>query len=88
MNESPVTNIDSSDNSFVKVVDANGKIYKANTVIVTASIGVLQAGKIGFTPALPTETVSVSLSDCIVSLSQILCVLINNPCLTKVKCYQ
>lgn len=59
--ESPVTNIDSSDSSFVKVTDLHGKIYKAQHVIVTASIAVLQADKISFTPALPAETGTVLL---------------------------
>ncbi len=53
---SPVTAIDTS-GSDVIVTDANGYLHAARQVIVTVSIGVLQAEMIDFTPDLPASTV-------------------------------
>jgi monoamine oxidase len=52
----PVAHIDASGQGVV-VEDAAGDKYRAQKVIVTASIGVLQSETIQFTPALPDTTV-------------------------------
>ena len=51
---SPVTEIDYSGDQ-VKISTADEKIYTADRVIVTVSIGVLQSKSIKFTPALPDD---------------------------------
>lgn len=56
MLSNPVVGIDTS-GADVVVTDANGDQHAARQVIVTVSIGVLQAEKIQFTPALPQTTV-------------------------------
>jgi Flavin containing amine oxidoreductase/Bacterial surface protein, Ig-like domain len=53
---SPVTAIDTS-GSDVIVTDGNGDLHAARQVIVTVSIGVLQAEMIDFIPDLPSSTV-------------------------------
>ncbi|MBM4015720.1 MAG: FAD-dependent oxidoreductase [Planctomycetes bacterium] len=53
---SPVVTIDTSGED-VSVTDASGAVHLAHQVIVTVSIGVLQAEKIDFVPDLPTTTV-------------------------------
>jgi len=53
---SPVVTIDTSGES-VAVTDLSGAVYLAHQVIVTVSIGVLQAEKIDFVPDLPDTTV-------------------------------
>lgn len=47
-----VKTIDSS-NSIVTITTENGSIFRSRTVLITASIGVLQAGSINFVPPLP-----------------------------------
>jgi len=54
--ESPVVAIDTS-GADVIVIDANGDQHAARQVIVTVSIGVLQAELIYFNPGLPASTV-------------------------------
>jgi len=54
---SPVVEIDTSGDDVV-VTDAHGDRHLARQVIVTVSIGVLQAEKIDFTPDLPDATVA------------------------------
>jgi len=54
--ESPVVAIDTS-GADVIVADANGDLHAARQVIVTVSIGVLQAEQIDFIPDLPASTV-------------------------------
>jgi monoamine oxidase len=54
--ESPVVAIDTSGNDVI-VTDANGDQHAARQVIVTVSIGVLQAEHIDFIPNLPASTV-------------------------------
>jgi monoamine oxidase len=54
--ESPVVAIDTSDADVIVAV-ANGDLHAARQVIVTVSIGVLQAEIIDFTPDLPASTV-------------------------------
>jgi len=53
---SPVTTIDTS-GSDVIVTDSHGDLHAARQVIVTVSIGVLQAEHIDFIPDLPASTV-------------------------------
>ena len=54
--ESPVVAIDTSGADAI-VADANGDLHAARQVIVTVSIGVLQAEQIDFIPDLPASTV-------------------------------
>jgi protoporphyrinogen oxidase len=54
---SPVTEIDTS-GADVVVTDAHGAQHAARQVIVTVSVGVLQAELIDFVPDLPVETVT------------------------------
>ena len=54
---SPVVGIDTSGDHVI-VTTENGDLHAANQVIVTVSIGVLQAEIIDFTPDLPASTVS------------------------------
>ena len=54
---SPVVTIDTSGDDVI-VTDSNGDQHAARQVIVTVSIGVLQAEMIDFVPALPASTVS------------------------------
>jgi monoamine oxidase len=54
--ESPVVAIDTSDADVI-VTDAHGDLHAARQVIVTVSIGVLQAEHIDFIPDLPASTV-------------------------------
>ena len=54
--ESPVIAIDTS-GADVIVADGNGDLHAARQVIVTVSIGVLQAEQIDFIPDLPASTV-------------------------------
>ena len=54
--ESPVVTIDTSGNDVI-VTDANGFQHAGRQVIVTVSIGVLQAEKINFVPDLPASTI-------------------------------
>lgn len=54
---SPVVSIDTSGDDVI-VTDAFGNAHAARQVIVTVSIGVLQAEIIDFVPDLPAETVS------------------------------
>ena len=53
----PVVGIDTSGDDVV-VTDAHGDVHLARQVIVTVSIGVLQAEMIDFVPDLPASTVS------------------------------
>lgn len=53
---SPVVKIDTSGDD-VAVTDVTGAVHLARQVIVTVSIGVLQAEKIDFVPDLPASTV-------------------------------
>ncbi len=55
--ESAVVAIDTSGDDVV-VTDINGDLHAARQVIVTVSIGVLQAEKIDFVPDLPTATIA------------------------------
>lgn len=48
---SPVISIDYSDNNVI-VKTNNGKIYKADRVLITVSIGVLKSNMIAFTPEI------------------------------------
>lgn len=54
---SPATLIDTTGNDVI-VSDASGDRHAARHVIVTVSIGVLQAERIEFTPPLPADTVA------------------------------
>lgn len=54
---SPVVTIDTSGDDVI-VTDSNGDQHVAGKVIVTVSIGVLQAEMINFVPDLPASTVS------------------------------
>jgi len=54
---SPVVSIDTSGGDVI-VTDSNGDQHAARQVIVTVSIGVLQAEMIDFVPDLPASTVS------------------------------
>lgn len=54
---SPVESIDTSGDDVI-VTDANGALHTAKQVIVTVSIGVLQAEMIDFIPDLPASTVA------------------------------
>jgi hypothetical protein len=54
---SPVVSIDTSGNDVIVTV-SNGDLHAARQVIVTVSIGVLQAEMIDFLPDLPASTVS------------------------------
>ena len=54
---SPVVTIDTSGDDVI-VTDAGGDLHAARQVIVTVSIGVLQAEKIDFIPNLPQSTVN------------------------------
>ena len=53
----PVVSIDTSGNDAI-VTDSSGDLHAARQVIVTVSIGVLQAEVIDFVPDLPATTVS------------------------------
>jgi len=53
----PVVSIDTSGDDVI-VTDSNGDLHAARQVIVTVSIGVLQAEVIDFVPDLPASTVS------------------------------
>ncbi|MEM7692355.1 MAG: NAD(P)/FAD-dependent oxidoreductase [Pseudomonadota bacterium] len=53
----PVTRIDTS-GERVAVTDATGAVHRAKHVIVTVSVGVLQAEVIEFVPELPSNTVA------------------------------
>jgi len=53
----PVISIDTSGDDVV-VTDSNGDLHAARQVIVTVSIGVLQAEVIDFVPNLPASTIS------------------------------
>ncbi|ROR97967.1 monoamine oxidase [Sinobacterium caligoides] len=54
---SPVTAIDTRGDDVI-VTTESGDLHAARQVIVTVSLGVLQAEKINFTPNLPAKTVS------------------------------
>ena len=54
---SPVVSIDTSGDEVIVTVE-NGDVHAARQVIVTVSLGVLQAEIIDFTPDLPAATVS------------------------------
>ena len=53
---SPVVKIDTSGDDVI-VTDSHGDLHAARQVIVTVSIGVLQAEMIDFVPNLPASTV-------------------------------
>jgi monoamine oxidase len=53
----PVVSIDTSGDDVI-VTDSNGDLHAARQVVVTVSIGVLQAEMIDFIPDLPASTVS------------------------------
>jgi monoamine oxidase len=55
--DSPAVSIDTSGDDVI-VADSNGDLHAASQVIVTVSIGVLQAEVIDFVPDLPASTVS------------------------------
>jgi monoamine oxidase len=54
--ESPVVEIDTSGDDVI-VTDAHGNLHAARQVVVTVSIGVLQAEMIDFVPNLPASTI-------------------------------